>query len=129
MAVSLQKSMLRRVEYVSFEGATCIGWFHKYVLRKGDYVGYSKGALVETVGGKLIILKLGEFKYVDGPTKRYRRLIFINDKGATEVGFFHHWVRRRGKFIGVDIGALIEKKTGELLVYPYNEVTFVDTDT
>jgi hypothetical protein len=129
MGVSLLKSKLRRVQYLGHDSATHVGWFHAFVLRKGDYTGYSTGALVETDSGKVVIIRIGDFKFVDDLIKKHRRLIFINEKGATELGFFHLWVRRKGKYIGVDTLALIEKKNGELIVYPYNEITFIDTDT
>jgi hypothetical protein len=129
MGVSLMKSKLRKVEYLGLDSATHVGWFHSFVLRKGDYTGYSKGGLIETSNGKVVIIKLGEFRFLDDPVKKLRRLIFINEKGATELGFFHLWVRRKGKYIGVDTLALIEKKSGDLIVYPYNEITFIDTDT
>lgn len=111
------------------DSSTHVGWFHSFALRKGDYTGYSKGALIETETGKVVIIKLGDFKFLDDPVKKHRRLIFVNEKGSTELGFFHLWVRRKGKYIGVDTLALIEKKNGELIVFPYNEITFIDTDT
>jgi len=129
MAVSLQKSKLRKVEYIALDNSTKVGWFHCFVVRKGDYVGYSKGAMVEAANGKLIIVKVGEFRFVDPPVRKHRRLIFVNDKGATEVAFFHVWIRRKGVYVGIDTFALIEKKSGELLVRPYNEITFIDTES
>jgi len=129
MGASLQKSKLRRVEYISLSGATQVGYFHCFVARKGDYVGYSKGALIESEAGKLILVKVGEFRFVSPPVRKHRRLIFVNDKGATEVAFFHVWIRRKGAYVGIDTFALIETKSGSLVVFPYNEITFIDTET
>ena len=119
-------SRLRRVKYNSKSGGLLVGYFHKYILRKGEYTGYSKGALIENEFGRLITLNLGEFRFIDPPRKNYRKVVFTNSKNATELGLFHLWVRRKGLYKGIDTFALIERDDYTLSIQPYNSITFVN---
>jgi len=128
MADSLMRSKLRRVKYITPAGGNAEGYFHRYVVRQGDYKGYSKAALIETDLGKMVISPFGEFYYISPQQKKYRRVVFTNANNATEVGYFHMWTTRKGVYVGVNTFAVVETKEMKLILFPYNKLTFVDID-